>query len=41
VIINCFSMQKEMTGRKRGRLTHLLIRNYEPPGTPLYAAVAG
>jgi hypothetical protein len=32
---------EEVIGGKRGRLTHLLIRNYEPPKTPLYTAVAG
>jgi len=32
---------KKVIGGKRGRLKHLLIRNYEPPKTPLYAAVAG
>lgn len=31
---------KKVIGGKRGRLRHLLIRNYEPPKTPLYAAVA-
>jgi len=32
---------KKVIGGKRGRLKHLLIRNYEPPKTALYAPVAG
>jgi DNA adenine methylase len=32
---------EKVIGGKRGRLTHLLVRNYEPPKTPLYTAVAG
>ena len=30
----------KVIGGKRGRLTHLLIRNYDPPKTPLYTATA-
>jgi len=32
---------EKVIGGKRGRLRHLLIRNYEPPKIPLYAPVAG
>jgi DNA adenine methylase len=32
---------EKVIGGKRARLTHLLIRNYAPPKTPLYAPVAG
>jgi DNA adenine methylase len=31
---------EKVIGGKRGRLKHLLIRNYEPPKTPLYTAAA-
>jgi DNA adenine methylase len=31
---------KKVIGGKRGLLRHLLIRNYEPPKTPLYTGVA-
>jgi len=39
-ITSAMALEK-VIGRKRGRLTHLLIRNYEPAGTPLYAPVPG
>jgi DNA adenine methylase len=39
-ITSALSAEKMFAGAKRGRLRHLLIRNYEPPKTPLYAAVA-
>jgi DNA adenine methylase len=32
---------KKVIGGKRGRLRHLLIRNYDPPKIPLYTATAG
>ena len=31
---------KKVVGGKRDRLRHLVIRNYEPPKTPLYTSVA-
>jgi len=31
---------KKVIGGKRDRLRHLLIRNYEPPQTPLYTVAA-
>jgi len=31
---------EKIIGGKRDRLRHLLIRNYEPPKTPLYTAAA-
>jgi DNA adenine methylase len=32
---------EKVIGGKRGRLRHLLVRNYEPPKTPLYISAAG
>lgn len=39
-ITSTMSAERMSAGAKRGRLRHLLIRNYEPPKTPLYTATA-
>jgi flagellar biosynthesis protein FliP len=40
VLNSSISCQKVITGKRRS-LRNLVIRNYEPPKTPLYAPVAG
>jgi hypothetical protein len=39
-ITSAMSAEKMFAGARRGRLRHLLIRNYEPPKIPLYTATA-
>jgi len=41
IVLTTKTAVEKVIGGKRSCLRHLLIRNYEPPKTPLYTAVAG